>query len=156
MAADTPPTQPQAPASQTVDGVEYVAVESRACTAEEEYFLKLDEESVRQAIPRLNDALARLLTLATALAGGTLGLLKDDVCSGWGRVGAALCFFLAVLVAAYGVVPFQRTRLSTPEEIADALDAARLHKRRLMLVTLAALMAGLFVALLGTAAKVFA
>ena len=75
---------PAESAVQVIDGVEYRVVKGRACTAEEEFFLKMDEDAIRQVVPRLNDALARMLTLTTALAGGTLALLKDDVCTGWG------------------------------------------------------------------------
>lgn len=148
--SDGPPES----AVQVVDGVEY-HVEGRACTAEEEFFLKLDEEGIRQLVPRLNDALTRMLTLTTALAGGTLALLKDDVCTGWGRVAAALCFFAALLAAAYGTIPYQRAYRRDPAEVVAALDAARRHKRRLLFAALGASAAGLLVAIAGAAVRAF-
>lgn len=152
MTAD--PTAP--PDVQTVDGVAYRVTNDRACTADEEFYVRLDEDTIRQSVPRLNDALARLLTLTTALAGGTLALLKDDVCTGWGRVLAAACFFASLVAAAVGTVPFQRGGLDGPADFAAAWDAARRHKRRFLAVSLGAVAAGLLAALAGATARVVA
>jgi hypothetical protein len=121
----------------------------RLADADECFFLDAWNKSFEGIVARLTDSLNRLITLGTAMAGGALVLLKEDVCYGWFRVAAAGLFFLALACAVYGAVPV-RVRMSfSPESVRQQLARAAAIKKRWVWASSTLLLAGLLAALIG-------
>jgi hypothetical protein len=135
---------------QVESDLEYTELESHVTTPTEKLYLALADEAIRQTIPRLNDALSRLVTLGTAMAGGSLVFLRDDVCTVWGRVLAAACFFLALATAIYGSIPRNPNvdRYEVPA-IQGGFTRAVAVKKRWVWLASGLLLAGIFVAIVG-------
>lgn len=123
-------------------------------TDDERMWFDLRRDAAKQSVPRLNDALARLLTLTTALAGGVLAFLKDEVCPAWWRVASAACLFVALVAAAWGSVPTSGSIAFGPAVGPNAIAAHQAgvmrRKGRFIRIALGATAAGLLVALVGT------
>lgn len=128
-------------------------VEGVPTTPEHELLLALADDGVKLAVPRLNDALARLVTLSTAMAGGAVGFLKDDVCTTWGRVAAAAFFFLALVAAVGGSIPYVGGRDRDLETLAAEFDQVTRWKRVALWLTSALLGLGSLSVVLGAAAR---
>ena len=109
---------------------EHEIIEHRLVDPDEEYFLDLFLKSYERAVNRTNDALNRLVTLGTAMTGGALVLLKEDVCYGWWRVTAASLFFLALGTAIYGSVPAAIEMQFSGESVKTAFQKAAANKKR--------------------------
>jgi hypothetical protein len=149
-ASDEVPLHPQQVAVR--DGVEE-KVEVYQGTADDHFYTQLQYDGIKQSIPRLNDSLARMLTLTSALSGGAFGLLKDDVCTGWGRVLTLAAFLAAVVVSAIGCIPYQRTPVRTTEGAIEGIAAATSHKRKFLWWATGFIVAGCSFALLGAMVK---
>lgn len=136
--------------------VEHLPV-SRPPNEDEKLWFDVRREAVRQSVPRLNEAIGRLLTLATALAGGVLAFLKDDVCPAWYRVAAGGCFFVALAVAAWGAMPTPGSASFGPTVGPDLIrsNQAKAMEAKVWFVraSLTAIVCGLLVALVGTAVR---
>lgn len=136
-----------------VSAVEEDIVTGRPATAEEDAIVAIALEGVKQATSRLSESLSRLVTLSTAMTGGALAALKDDVCTGWGRVGAAAFFFLALAAAVAGSLP----RLSRAEWDLDSMAAevrTVIHRKEWIARICCLLLAlGSLVALIGSAVR---
>jgi hypothetical protein len=125
----------------------------RLADADECFFLDAWNKSFEGTVARLTDSLNRLVTLGTAMAGGALVLLKEDVCYGWFRVVAAGLFFLALGCAVYGSVPV-RVRMSfSPASVRQQLARAAVVKKRWVWASSLLLLAGLLAALAGAAVR---
>lgn len=127
----------------------------RLATAEETFYVTLQDDEIRASVPRLNEAISKMLTLATALAGGSLVFLKEDVCVPWARVAAAALFFVALGVAAFGLIPARGWYSQDIDRIREQRQGAVNHKRFLLKVVCGVIAGGLFVAILGAAIKVW-
>lgn len=113
------------------------------------YFLDAWNRSFEASVARMNDALSRLVTLSTAMAGGAILLLKEDVCYGWWRVIAAGFFFLALASATVGAIPITSSVRFDPKSVrAKFADSAQVKKRWVVLSS-CLLLAGLLAALIG-------
>jgi hypothetical protein len=120
---------------------------------EDVFYLTIADDAIKQGIPRLNDTLGRLLTLSTALSGGAVALLKEDVCYGWWRVIAAAFFFLALACSAVGVIPVLSRVPHVPVEIKDELERVHGIKTRWVYAATGLISAGLFAAIIGAVVK---
>lgn len=126
---------------------------ARALTPDEAYLFELVRKLPETSLARANEALARVLTLCTALAGGSVVLLKEDVCYGWWKVAAAAGFFAALMTAIRGTIPVTGTMGRTPEAIKAAyLDSAKTKWRHIRAAA-GLLLAGLFCAVAGVFAR---
>lgn len=127
----------------------------RELTPDERLWLDVRAESVKATPARVSDALGRLLTLATAMAGGAIGVMKDDVSTGWGRAAATAMFFVAVVAAAVGSLP--RTAVMPTFPAADIRDAVRRavgFKERCAAVAVVFLTLGVLAAVAGVVGRV--
>jgi hypothetical protein len=103
---------------------EYTVVETRLPTPRETLYLGMADDSIKQAVPRLNESLSRLITLGTAMAGGALVFLKNDACTQWGRLVAMVSFFFALASAIYGSIPHAVEMKYEVPGIEEAFDKA--------------------------------
>lgn len=128
---------------------------SKAIQFEDTVYKEVLDDMVKSSVPRMNDAMNRVLTLSTAMVGGTIALLKDDVCAGWWKVAAASCFLIALLVAAIGSIP--RT-ISLPQpragDVLDEVKATGRYKAKFLTAALLFLSLGSVSAVVGVAVKV--
>lgn len=130
-------------------------VSGRALTPEEDFWVDIHEDNVKLGVPRLNDAIGRLLTLATALTGGAILWLKD-VCPDWSRLPATFLFIGAVGVAVWAAIPYSVRGNDRPPEIAARHDRACARKRLQLWVIGGLIWGGFFLAFVGAVAKAVA
>jgi hypothetical protein len=93
-----------------------VRVEGRPLNAEEEMYMAWGRDSVKLNLALVRDLLGRMLTLASALAGGSAALLKDAVATGF-QIGAFLAFLLALIFALFGILPMRENVENNPVAI---------------------------------------
>lgn len=126
----------------------------RPATDEEVFLLDWGRETYKGTIPRLNDALGRVITLSTALLGGSIYFVKDDALPPFFRVMAMFCF-LAALSAAFAGTLFRRetVRLRDPEAIRKFKDEVATHRDWWLQVACWAVWAGLWFATAGVVVK---
>lgn len=149
------PTDDQTPTTTGGDPPEQPpGVEVRLATPEEEFYLALADEAYKQSVPRLNEAIARLITLGSALAGGALVFLKDEVCTPWCRVGAAFAFFGALAAAAWGSLPVTASVKYRVADIKRGVEEAADTKESWARAATGLILVGLFVAIIGAVARV--
>jgi hypothetical protein len=120
---------------------------------EDVFYLTIADDAIKQGIPRLNDTLGRLLTLSTALSGGAIALLKEDVCYGWWRVVAAVLFFLALACSTIGIIPFSSRVAHIPVEIKDEIERIRRIKSIWVCGAASLIASGLLAAIIGSIAR---
>jgi len=113
------------------------------------FFLDVWNKSCETSVLRMNEALARLVTLSTAMAGGSIALLKEDVCYGWWRIVAACLFFLALASAAVGAVPFSSSVRFNPNAVRMKYIIAARVKKRWVNLSLTWLVCGILAAIVG-------
>lgn len=131
---------------------EYVILSERDLTPDENLWLDIRIDAIKQTPSRVSDSLVRLVTLATALAGGSIGVLKDDVSTPWGRIAAASLFFAALLAAAIGSLPRSASIPQFPvDAVRDAIQGALRFKGRCAIASLVLLAGGMACAILGVA-----
>jgi hypothetical protein len=129
---------------------QFVIVSERDLTPDENLWLDIRADGIKQTPARVSESLVRLVTLATALAGGAIGVLKDDVSTSWGRFGAAAFFFAALLAAAIGSLPRSAALPDFPvEAVRGSIQGALRFKERCAKWSLSLLAAGMLFALLG-------
>jgi hypothetical protein len=115
------------------------------------FLIGLGDELVRRNLPYLNDVLRQLVTLSTALAGGSIALFKNDNLTAPGYRFTAIVFFLLALASAmYGMLP--RAGVITrraPNVIRSGLDNALNAKRTLCSACACFIVGGLVILLIG-------
>ena len=115
------------------------------------FFVSLGDELVRRNLPYLNDVSRQLVTLSTALAGGSIAILRDaDMCFPWLRFVAIAIFLLALATSLLGMLPRagEITRRA-PNVIRRGLETALISKRRLCRIAAGLIVGGLVVVLVG-------
>lgn len=135
---------------------EVMKVPGRFADPDDLFALDWGRETLKQVIPRLNDALQRVSTLATALLGGSLFFATDAVLAPGFRA-AAMAFFLAALVTSFiGLLPKSEiVALGDPAAIRRFKTAVAVHRQRWLSVSCVALVIGAGVSVLGAAARMF-
>jgi hypothetical protein len=120
-------------------------------TDESLLFISLGEEQIKRAVPFLNEVLRQLVTLSTALMGGSIAFLKADTpIHPTAKTSAAVLFLLALLAALFGVLPYRSTiRPLFPNDIKRSVQAAMVWKDRLVWLSSGFLVVGLVVVLFG-------
>lgn len=134
---------------------EYDIVTVAPATADDCFFLDAWNRSFEGSVARANEALNRVLTLSTAMTGGSLVLLKEDICYGWWKVAAAALFFAALAVAVLGSVPVAVAVEFDPTSVRAKLSHAAAVKRRWLWAASACLVAGSLAAVVGVAAHAY-
>lgn len=98
--------------------VDEPVIQGQMASAEDEFFIGVGEDIFKKTIPFLNDVLRQLLTASIALSGGTLMFLTDPACNKGLKLAAACAFFLAIICAFVGVLPYRDSfRPDAPNEI---------------------------------------
>lgn len=127
-------------------------ISQRDLTPDESLWLDVRADAIKQTPARVADALNRLVVLATALSGGAVAGLKNDVCDPWGRVAAAALFLGALLAAVVGSVPRDAVLPTFPAaDIRTAVRRVVAFKEACARVALVLIAAGMVAAVVGTA-----
>ena len=119
-------------------------------TAEDAVTFLIADDAKKQAVPRLNDAIGKMVTLSTALAGGTLLFLKDDVCTTWGRLFAGLFFVLALCSSAFGSIPYTARGPHDRDSLNLEFESVCRWKRQAIWTCYGFIILGFFLALVGS------
>lgn len=128
-------------------------IEGWAVCKEDQLHFEIADEAVKLGPQRLTDALTRMMTLSTAMVGGSLGLLKDDVCQPVCRVIGAGLFFGALFFAAYGAIPFGSRCERELGALKAEFERVLSWKRRWLHVSCGCLLAGSLAIVIGAALK---
>lgn len=132
-------------------------LKARQLTADEAYFREWGRDSLKESIAVANEVSRQLLTLATALAAGSIAFLGDDMISGPYKVFAVVAFLLALVVALLGVLPVEAVyALDRPAHIRATKEAALRWKRRLIYAAAVCIATGLGCAAGGVLVKALA
>lgn len=114
------------------------------------FLLDWGQETVKQTIPRLTEALQRVSTLATAMLGGSLFFLKDDACPPAFRVAAMLAFVAALAAAYHGTLPHtEPMRMNDPRSVERFKAKVADYRSRWLWNASWSLWGGLFLAVMG-------
>jgi len=82
-------------------------VSGRPPSDEELLYIQWVRETLKNNINLANDVLKQLLTLNTALLGGSVLFLAQNMMPGFIRFFAILSFFAALIVSFLGVLPYE-------------------------------------------------
>ena len=119
-------------------------------TAADEYIYNLGLRTIEMSFQRAVDGLTRCITLGTALSGGSLVLLKEDICYGWWKVIASSFFLAGLALALYGSTPFPKAMPMHIPTIANTYSEVAIAKQRLANISMWLLVAGLAAAIIGS------
>jgi hypothetical protein len=121
-----------------------------APTEEAEFYIAWGRELQKGGFVLINDSLKQMVTLNTALLGGGIYLLKDELIVPTARILAMIPFFFSLIVAFFGMIPSRiQLDLSCPEDIKDSQEAAMKSKMLKLSVAGFLLILGLVVAAIG-------
>lgn len=114
------------------------------------FYVEWAKESAKRNIPLVNDLFAKLITLTTALVGGSF-LAGGSIMPAWAVVVSSMFFIASLAASCFGIYPHaSRVLMDCPEQIAIQKREALQSKRNFLA---GALVMGLGVALLGVLAK---
>lgn len=82
-------------------------VSGRPPSDEDLFYTQWARETLKSSINLANDVLKQLLTLSTALLGGSVLFLAENMMPGLLRFLAILSFFAALIVSFLGVLPYE-------------------------------------------------
>lgn len=132
----------------------YTLVSQRVPTPDENMWYAVREGNIKLGVPRLNDALSRLLTLSTALTGGAILWLKE-VCPEWSRLPAIAMFIAALGVAVWATIPYATSGSDDPKEIAERHATGCARKREQLWMIGGLIWVGFLFAFVGAVVKAF-
>ena len=110
-------------------------------TEEDKFYLAWGRESLKRNIEIANQVLQQLVTLNTALLGGSVFFLSAEFSVEFARWIVVALLLLALAVAFIGVLPYEgKIDLRIPKDIKAHKEKALRHKR--FFVTVSALFTG--------------
>lgn len=117
-------------------------------------YFEWNESAIKEIPTVLSDTLTRIVTLSTALIGGSVYFLNESVMDRFFRVGMTVCFTVALALAFYGLWP--RNGLvdsSDPDDIRHWKSYVIDHKTTWMRFAGIALITGVIMAIVGMIMK---
>lgn len=118
------------------------------------FYLEWGRETLKQVIPRLTDSLQRVITLATALLGGSMFFASSDVVPSHFRAAAMILFLASLSMALYGILPYSApVGLNDPRSVQDFKATVAEFRQRWLWHSVAALWLGLTAGVLGAVIK---
>jgi hypothetical protein len=70
------------------------------------YYAEMGREIEKQTIPRLSDALQRIITLSTAMLGGSAFFLTPGTIPDGAKAGSLFLFLMSLTMAFWGSLPY--------------------------------------------------
>jgi hypothetical protein len=134
---------------------EYVLGESSPADELDTFYVEWARESLKRNLPFVNEVLRGLVTLDTALLGGSVLWLGPQIVPAWFRLAVVLCFLLSLAAAFWGMLPYTGTAvdLRCPDLIHKHKTEALRTKQFWVWVAAWCLIAGFAVALVGLLAR---
>jgi hypothetical protein len=128
-------------------------IEGTEPTEEEKFYMLWGLESLKNNISILNKILRQLVTLDTALLGGSIAFLNDDIINYSFKIWVVFLFFLSLIIAFIGNLPYEsRVDLRKPQRIKEHKEKTFKHKRRYLWGSAIVLALGLGIAFAGMVA----
>jgi hypothetical protein len=122
---------------------------------EDDFALQWGRETLKDTIPRLDAALQRLITLDTALLGGSIFFVSSDILPHGFRLSAMFAFLASLAVAFYGSqLVGQNLALGDPDAIRSMKAQITTHRYGWLRWASWLLWTGLFFATLGSLFRV--
>ena len=119
---------------------------------EEDFYLTWGQELPKTNLALLNDVLKQLVTLNTALLGGSVVFLSRTVMGAEFRNAVISMFLLSLCTAFVGILPYiRRIILRDPNHVKQVIQSAFTWKLHLVRIAAAFLVLGFIVALVGLA-----
>ncbi|MFO0937678.1 MAG: hypothetical protein U0798_14320 [Gemmataceae bacterium] len=124
--------------------------QARLATPDETFYAERGKQYFLQAIPTLNDVLGKLLTLATALAGGGLVIGNGTVISKPVGVVVVFLFIISIVFSLVGLWPnFREMDKFSTDEIRNFTRHLIQRKRLMLSLAGICIVTGLVIALIG-------
>jgi type III secretory pathway component EscV len=106
-------------------------VSGRPPSDEESFYTRWARETLKRNINLANEILKQLVTLNTALLGGSVLFLAENMMPGPLRFLAILSFFAALIVSFFGVLPYEaHLDIKNVTAIRNHKQRALHHKRK--------------------------
>lgn len=117
---------------------------------DEEFYVLWGRETLKNNLAFTNDVLRQLVTLNTALLGGSIAFLDEKLISSTFKGGIVVLFFLSLITSFVGMMPYQHSvDLRLAEEIRQHKENAFRWKRYCLWVAGILLASGFIIALIG-------
>lgn len=126
----------------------------RAPTPDEEFYYNWGQETLKQNLTLSNNILSNILVLSSALLGGIIFLMGEDLLFAKLKLLIAFAFLLSLIIAFIGILPFEsKVDDRIPFDIKAHKSKALSSKRRYVWLAGSCMIAGFFIALGGIFAK---
>jgi len=105
--------------------------EGTSPTEEDKFFILWGRESLKNNLVLANEVLRQLVTLNSALLGGSIAFLDEKVIAPSFKVWVIVAFSLSLIVSFLGMMPYEGSvDLRIPEQIKQHKEKALKSKRR--------------------------
>lgn len=99
-------------------------------TGDDKFFTLWGRESLKNNLVLANEALRQLVTLNSALLGGSIAFLDEKVITPYFKVWVIVAFFFSLIVSFLGMMPYEGSvDLRIPEQIKQHKEKALKSKR---------------------------
>ena len=119
-------------------------------TEEEKFYMEWGKETLKTNIERANNVLQQFLTLNTALLGGSVVFLSQEILGKMFHGISIACLFIGLVLAFLGIIPYEsKVQLNIPADIKNHKEKALKDKRCFLWATAIATGSGLLIAAIG-------
>ena len=116
------------------DGRQQARVTVGSVTEDDEFYLEWARETQKKNVSIANDALQKLVTLDSALLGGSLTLYDKTILPEWIHPMVVLAFFISLILSVIGTWPSDKSvDQRSPTEIKEAKNGILRTKMNLLL-----------------------
>jgi len=129
---------------------EMIEVEMELASANEQFLCDWGRESLKAAVPGLNDMLNRLAVLNGVLIGGAVLWVEKGLMPTWARAAFVFCLIFSLTFAVFGAYPKGRiVNVNDPDDVWEFEKSSLERKKAALWWTGFALLAGCITALVG-------
>ncbi|MGH7802415.1 MAG: hypothetical protein ACREOW_17610 [Thermodesulfobacteriota bacterium] len=125
-------------------------ISGRQLTEEEKFYVAWGRESLKNNLILVNEVLRQLLTLSSALLGGSIIFIDEKIMDSHAKVVIIFLFLLSLVVSFLGMLPFEGSiDPRNPLLIKQHKEAALKWKRFFLWTASVLLISGFVLALIG-------
>jgi hypothetical protein len=142
--------------SQQTSAITFKAKAKKATQEHKQLYL-LGKKMIGDSIEAVQDALKQLLTLATALLGGSIAFMSEQIMPTGCKIGLILAFLLTVGISCWGIMPYGWDRFSPhfPQLVQEVREHALAWKIAHLKWAGGCLLLGFCIAVIGLIARAF-
>jgi hypothetical protein len=127
--------------------------EGQAPTEEDKFYIQWGRETIKNNLNFANEVLRQLITLNSALLGGSIVFLDEKLVKPPFRGLVISAFTLSLIFSFIGMMPYEATiDIRSPQDIKDHKQKALKHKRIYLWIAGFLILAGFLIAFAGVMA----